>query len=185
MRKSAMPEAARLVTAEELERMSRPRCELVDGRLVEMSPVSLDHGRVVLQFGSLLQSYVNRLRLGVVGTEVGFKLASNPDTVRGPDLAFLRRDRVATARPRGFVDGAPDLAVEVLSPEDRPGEVRRKINEYLTCGASLVIIVDPETKTVDVHRQNLPSTRVTDADAVLDLDSAIPGFHCTLREIFD
>lgn len=180
-----MHEASRLVTAEELERSARPRCELVEGRLVEMSPVSFDHGRVVLQFGSLLHSYVNRLQLGAVGTEVGFKLASNPDTVRGPDLAFIRRDRLAAIRHRGFVDGSPDLAIEVLSPEDRPGEVRRKIDEYLTRGASLVIIADPEAKTIDLHRQDVPVTRLTDADAVLELDDVIPGFRCTLSQIFD
>ena len=185
MRKAVMPEATRLVTAEELERMSRPRCELVEGRLVEMSPVNLTHGAVVVQLAAHLHGYVHPRALGKVVSEVGFKLASNPDTVRGPDIAFLRRDRVAIARPRGFVDGAPDLAVEVLSPEDRPGEMRRKINEYLTRGASIVVIADPETKIVDVHRQNLPVTRLTDADAVLDLDSVIPGFRCTLKEIFE
>jgi len=180
-----MPEATPLITAEELERMSRPRCELVEGRLVEMSPVNLKHGEVVVQFAARLHGYVHPRSLGVVVSEVGFKLASNPDTVRGPDIAFLRRDRATTASPRGFVDGSPDLAVEVLSPEDRPGEMRRKINEYLTRGASLVVIADPEAKTVDVYSQNLPLTRLTDPDAVLDLESVIPGFRCTLKEIFE
>src|SRR5262245_46917777 len=130
MRRQAMHEATRLVTAEELERMPDFRGELVEGRLVEMSPVNLDHGMVVLQLGSLLQRHVRKGQLCVVGTEVGFKLASNPDTVRGPDIAFIRQDRMASVRRRGFVHGPPDLAIEVLSPDDRPGEIRKKIAEY-------------------------------------------------------
>jgi Uma2 family endonuclease len=180
-----MHEATHLVTAEEFERMPDFRGELVEGRLVEMSPVNLDHGRVVLQLGSLLQRHVREARLGVVGVEVGFKLASNPDTVRGPDIAFMRQDRLATARRRGFVHGSPDLAIEVLSPDDRPGYMRKKIEEYLTRGTSLVVIVNPDKRTVVLHRKAVAATTLSGEDEMLDLDAVIPGFRCTLKQIFE
>src|SRR5262245_17910253 len=106
-----------LVTAEELARLPEDGCryELVEGRLVRMSPVSFDHGRVVLRIGFLLSRHLEQRPAGVIGTEIGFELASNPDTVRGPDIAFVRNERVPPTGSRGFVKGPPDLAIEVLS----------------------------------------------------------------------
>ena len=123
-----MPESARLVTAEELERFPSDdrRYELVDGRLVRMSPVNFDHGRIVMQLGALLHLHLKGQPSGVVVADVGFKLASNPDTVRGPDIAFLLKDRVPSPGGRGFYKGHPDLVIEVLSPEDRPGRCGSK-----------------------------------------------------------
>ena len=95
-----MHEATRLVTAEELERRPDLRCELVEGRLVEISPVNLDHGRLVLQLGALLNAHLRGRSLGIVGAEIGFKLASDPDTVRGPDIAFVRQERVPGRDPK-------------------------------------------------------------------------------------
>jgi Uma2 family endonuclease len=179
-----MPEATRLVTAEELEQMSRPRCELVEGRLVEMSPVNLDHGTIVVQLTALLHGHVQPRSLGAIVIEVGFKLASNPDTVRSPDIAFIRAERVATARRHGFVDGPPDLAIEVLSPEDRAGEIRQKTHEYLTRGTSVVVIVNPDDRTVVMHRPGTSTIRLSGPDDVVDLNDVVPGFRCTLTQIF-
>jgi Uma2 family endonuclease len=181
-----MHEATRPVTAEELER--RPdlrRFELVEGRLVEVSPVGPEHGRVVMQLGALLLLHLRGRRLGLVGTEIGFKLASKPDTVRGPDIAFIRQDRLPSLRRRGFVDGPPDLAIEVLSPEARPSELRRKTEEYLTRGVPLVVIVDPDERTVTLHPRGAPATTLRDPDDVLDLSLVIDGFRCRLEEIFE
>ena len=180
-----MHETGRFVTADELER--RPdlrRFELLEGQLVEMSPVGPEHGRVVLQLGSLLHHHLRGRRLGIVGTEIGFKLTSNPDTVRGPDLAFIRQDRLPSRR-YGFVDGPPDLAIEVLSPDDRPGEMRAKIDEYLTRGVPLVVIVDPDERMVTLHPRGAPETTLRDLDDVLDLSFVIDGFRCRLEEIFE
>jgi Uma2 family endonuclease len=180
-----MHEAPHPVTAEELERRPDLRCELVEGRLVEVSPVGPEHGRVVLQLGSLLHRHLRGRRLGIVGTEIGFKLASNPDTVRGPDLAFIRQDRLPLLRLQGFVDGPPDLAIEVLSPEAWPSEMRGKIEQYLTRGVPLVVIVDPDERTVTLHPRGAPATTLRGQDDVLDLSLVIDGFRCRLEEIFD
>jgi Uma2 family endonuclease len=180
-----MHEATRLVTAEELERMPEFRGELVEGRLVEVSPPNFEHGAVVVRLASLLHTCTRLKALGTIVVETGFKLASNPDTVRGPDIAFVSQERLATMRRRGFVNGPPDLAIEVLLPDDRPGEIRKKIGEYLTRGASLVVIVDPDEKAVDVHRRGGSVTTLMNLDDVLDLDDVISGCRCTLKQIFE
>ena len=178
--------SARLVTAEELERFPSDdnRFELVAGHLVPMTPVSFAHGRTVIQFGSLLHEYIRKRKLGVVVAEVGFILATDPDTVRAPDLAFLRPEHIPTPDPRGFWPGAPDLAVEVLSPDDRPGEMRLRIDEYLTSGVDAVIIVDPDLKSVELHRPSRAMLTLADANT-LDLDDVLPGFHCRVGEMFE
>src|SRR5262245_28456893 len=121
-----MPGIERLITAEEFERMpSDERYELVEGRLVPMSPVNVEHGSIVMQVGYLLKHFLKSHPIGTVVSESGFTLARNPDTVRGPDIAFIRSDRMPPpqARKRGFPAMAPDAVVEVLSPDDRLGEV--------------------------------------------------------------
>ena len=179
-----MSETTRLVTAEELERFPSDdwRYELVAGRLIQMSPTALPHGIVVARVLSILHRHAEANNLGVVVPEVGFKLASNPDTVRAPDVAFLRRDRIPARK--GFVDGPPDLAVEVLSRDDRPGEVRAKIEDYLTSGVLLVLAIDPDDLTATIHRRLTPPITLS-GDDVIDLDDILPGFRCSVQEIFE
>jgi Uma2 family endonuclease len=183
-----MSEIARLVTAEEFERMPEDdldRYELVEGRLVRMSPVSFDHGRIVAQLLFILQSHLKQSPSGVVLTDVGFKLATNPDTVRGPDIAFLRSDRLPPKGMRGFVKEPPDAVIEVLSPDDRPSEMRRKTAEYLDKGVPLVVVVDPKDAKVTLFRPASEPLILRQQNAVLDLSDVIPGFRCTLREVFE
>jgi Uma2 family endonuclease len=178
--------SAHLVTAAELERFPSDdnRYELVAGHLVPMTPVSFAHGRTVIQFGALLHEYTRKRKLGVLVTEVGFILVTDPDTVRAPDLAFLRQKRIPAPDPRGFWPGSPDLAVEVLSPDDRPGEVRSKVDEYLTSNVAAVIVVDPDLKSVELHRPSRAMLRLAGADT-LDLDDVLPGFHCGVADVFE
>jgi len=121
--------------------------------------------------------------VGTIGADVGFKLASNPDTVRGPDIAFVRRDRVPTSG-RGFFTGAPDLVIEVLSPDDRSGAVRAKTEQYLATGVPVVVIVDPEERTATTFRPGFPPVALASPNDVLDLSDAITGFRCSLNDIF-
>ena len=182
-----MSGTARLVTAEELERMPDDplnRYELVEGRLIRMSPVSFDHGRIVVRLSVLLQRHLDETPVGAVGTDVGVKLASNPDTVRGPDIAFVRSDRVPARGTRGFLKQSPDAVIEVLSPDDRPSEMRRKIAEYLAKGVAVVSVVDPRDETVTSYRPAGSAVTLRDENDLLDLSDVIPGFRCSLREIF-
>jgi Uma2 family endonuclease len=186
--KQTMQETARLITAEEFEALPGHdhHYELVMGRLVpRMSPVGLRHGEVVSRIILRLMHHTEKNSLGLVGPELGVKLTSDPDTVRGPDVAFVRRERIPATRPRGFFVGAPDLAVEVLSPDDRPREVRVKVENYLEHGTTVVLVVDPDHNSVTVFRRAAPPIRLNDDDDVIDLDDAVPGFRCTVREIFE
>jgi Uma2 family endonuclease len=183
----SMPQPTHLVTAEQLERMPHDdyRYELVQGRLIRMSPVGAMHGAVTAALLTMLRQHAKARNLGAVWTEVGFKLAVNPDTVRAPDVAFVARDRIQRSGiPKGFWRGAPDLAVEVLSDDDRPSEVRSKIHEYLTHGVPVVLVIDPDANTLVVHRRLSPSLTLT-IDDTLDLADIVDDFRCSVREIFE
>ena len=127
---------------------------------------------------------MSRNRLGTVLTDVGFTLARNPDTVRAPDIAFIRQERLP-ANPRGFCNGPPDLAVEVLSGDDRRSEVAAKIEDYLAHGVRAVVVIDPDAATVEVVRRGRPGTVLAAPDARVELSDVVPGFGCDVREILD
>jgi Uma2 family endonuclease len=181
----SMSETVRLVTAEEFEKLPGDdhRYELVEGRVVRMSPVGYLHGRIVVNLATLLNQHVKARRLGVVLTEVGFMLASKPDTVRAPDIAFIAGQRLPPD-PRGFWQGAPDLAIEVLSRDDRPSEISLKVTEYLTHGVALVAVIDPDARAIAVHRPPAVHAVVRGGD-LLDFDPVVPGFRCALTDVFD
>src|SRR5229473_1687879 len=131
----------RLVSADEFARITDDdyRYELVQGQVIRMSPPGCMHGKIAGRLFALLDRYVTANDLGTVVVETGFKLASNPDTVRAPDVSFVRQERIATQGTLvGFWDGPADLAVEVRSPDDRLLELEHKANEYLTHGVRLV-----------------------------------------------
>lgn len=181
-----MSYSARLVTADELERMPEDdfRYELVRGRLIRMSPVAPRHGGVTVTLASLLWTHVRAHRLGRVWTEVGFRLFDNPDTVRAPDVAFVTADRLPAPDAAGFYRGAPDLAIEVLSPDDRPADVRRKVRDYLSAGTPMVVVVDPAARTVTVHGRRATPRIFRDADT-LDLDPIVAGFRVSVGSVFE
>jgi len=174
-----------ITTAEQLLRaQDLGRCELVHGDLVMMSPAGFEHGRIVVRITRPLAEFVEQQKLGVVtGAETGFHIARDPDTVRAPDVAFLRATRVPAEPERGFFPGAPDLAVEVLSPEDRASEVLAKVREWLGAGAEAVWVVDPTTETVSVYRS--PNrAEVLGQEDVLTGGELLPGFRVPVSEIF-
>jgi Uma2 family endonuclease len=182
-----MSTAARPVTAEELLRMSHDgvRRELVKGELRTMAPAGFDHGAVIDNVQFLLSRHVREHKLGVVvGAETGFKLSIDPDTVRGADVAFVSAERLAgRERPRGFWPGAPDLAVEVVSPTDTVDEIEEKVDDYLRAGARLVWVVNPRRRTVTVYRPGAQPVLLTE-DQELTGEDVVPGFRCHVREFF-
>ena len=178
----------RLVTAEEFARMPEDdldRYELVEGRLVRMTPVNADHGRTVAQITYLLKAHLKNRPAGIAVVETGFTLASNPDTVRGPDVAFLRQEGAPAPGTRGFPRIAPDALFEVLSPDDRPAEVRAKIDEYMRRGVHLVVVVDPDDKTVVAYRPGTQPLTLREDSGVLDMADVIAGFTCRVSDIFE
>ncbi len=175
-----MPAPA-LISAEDLPRLSPPhkRTELVRGVMIVSEPTGFRHGVVAVRLVQLLANYVSERGLGLVLGEAGFKLESDPDTVRGPDVSFVSRDRVPDPLPKGYAAFAPDLAVEVLSPNDRPGEVLAKVADYLSAGSRLVWVVDPERRHARIYRADGGEALVGE-DGALDGEDVVPGFSCRL-----
>lgn len=163
------------MTAEELFTMADDgfRYDLVKGELRKVSPAGSEH---VVEANDLGE---------VFGAETGFKLASNPDTVRAPDVAFVRNERIPQEGiPKAFWPGAPDLAVEVVSPGDSFDEVEEKINDYLTAGVCLIWIISPKRRTVTVHRPQTEAQTLTEND-MLDGRDVVEGFRCSVARILN
>ena len=161
------------------------RYELVKGELRKMSPAGGEHGVVVVNATLLLGQYVKTNGLGVCcGAETGFKIASDPDTVRAPDLAFVSRERIPEdGVPKKFWQGAPDLAVEVVSPGDTYSEVEEKVEQWLAAGARAVWVFDPKRRSATVYRSMTDVTRLSEGDE-LDGGEVVQGFRCKVSEIF-
>ena len=174
------------MTADELLRTPLPdkRVELVRGVLVVREPAGFRHGTVSAALARLLGDHVAGHRLGlVVAAETGFKLSSDPDTVRAPDVAFVASARLPDPEYPGYPALAPDLVVEVLSPGDRPGETLAKVGDWLTAGSRLVWVVDPGRREARVYRQDGSETLLGESD-VLTGEDVVPGFACSLSSVF-
>ena len=157
------------------------RCELVRGELSMMLPTGGRHGRLAMRIGHALADFVDREGLGeVLAAETGFLLARNPDTVRAPDVAFVRRGREIGD---GFIDGPPELAVEVLSPGDRRGYVQEKVAEWLEAGTNRVWVVDPSEQSVTVHVLDREPWALG-VDEILRGGPVLPGFELLLARLF-
>jgi Uma2 family endonuclease len=182
-------EYARPLTVEEFERLPEGagKQELVDGRVVELAPVGDVHGLVAGEVHAALRAYVRRRRrggrpAGHVRIETGYQLRPGPPGTRGtraPDVSYYR----ARPQTRGIVRGAPDLAVEVLSPDEGPAAVQDKVAEYLAAGVPLVWVLDTAREAVTVHVPGQPA-RVLGSAEVLTGDEVLPGFRLPLVELW-
>ncbi len=175
--------SADLITAEQVARYpySERSCELVDGRVVDMSPASWQHGRIAGRVMRVLVPWTNEHGGDVVSAETGFLLRRDPDTVRAPDVAYLCAGREVRASP--FVDGAPDVAIEVLSPDARTGETARRVRDYLDAGATRVWMIDPDNRTLTVHSPPNLAVVLGETDVLRD-DEALPGFELAIASLF-
>ena len=175
----------RLMTAEELLALPDDGAhtyELVRGELVTMSPAGGDHGDISMEIGSRLREFVRTHRLGkVYSSDTGFVIARNPDTVRQPDVSFVAAHRVV--KTSKYVPVAPDLVVEVISPNDAYSDVEEKVGEYLAAGTRMVIVVDPRRQTATV---NTPAgtSKLTINDTLNGAD-VVPGWSLPLRDLFE
>jgi len=177
----------RLVTAEDLLKLPDDgfRYELVKGELTRMPPAGNLHGKRAMSLGWRLAQHVEANDLGIVyAAETGFLLATDPDTVRAPDIAFVSKKRIVEIGEfEGYWPGAPDLAVEVVSPSDTYTEVEEKVEEYLESGAKAVWVVNPRRKTVSTYHSLTEVTILTEQD-ILEGGTIVPGFPCRVGDIF-
>ncbi len=157
---------------------------LVRGEVVETMPPGGRHGVIAALLISLLLLWTRTGARGVVGVESGFVLARKPDTVRAPDVFYVRPSRIpANGVPVAFWEIAPDLAVEVVSPTESAEEIREKVRDYLAAGTSLVWVVYPGTEEVVVHTPD-GLARTLGVDDTLSAPDALPGFSCGVAELF-
>ena len=177
------------LTVDEFERLpgGEGKQELHDGRVVEMAPGGGAHGVVVIELGARLRDHV-RARggraYGRVTTETGYVLwPDRPRESRAPDLAFISAEHAPRPWPRRLVRAVPDLAVEVRSPDDRPGDIRLKVREYLDAGVPLVWVLDPGREAVVYDGRAGAVTRLG-AGHVLDGGTVLPGFRLPLADLW-
>ncbi len=177
----------RPVTVEELLRTPDDglRRELVRGEVRTMAPAGNVHGRIVMNLAWSLADHVKSRNLGVVfAADTGFKISSDPDTVGAPDAAFVRRERVeAVGDTEGYWPGAPDLAVEVVSPNDRFAEVEEKVAGWLAAGTRMVIVANPHGKTVTVRRSEREAVILSEGETVEGGEVA-PGWTLPVADVF-
>lgn len=176
-----------LVTSEQLERIvgSGP-CDLVEGRIVRLPPTGGEHGRIEGRLYAWLDAFVAPRGLGqVLVGEVGIVTRRDPDTVRGADVLFISTERYARlSRPSGYLDVPPELVVEILSPWDKPSDVVVKLRDYFAAGVDAVWVVDPQTRTVRIHRSADDFRTLTVRDT-LTAEGPLDGFSVPVARLFE
>lgn len=175
-----------MLTAADVERISLPdkQVELLRGQLVVREPPGTRHGAIAAKLTCHLGVFVEGQGLGIVfAQDTGFKIAADPDTVRAPDVAFVRRERADRIPARGYAELAPDLLAEVLSPDDAPAEVLAKVADWLSAGTKVVWVVDPQRSEIRVYRRDGSLTVLRGNDS-LEGEDVLPGFACRLSDVF-
>lgn len=177
------------VSDDDLSRAPRDgrKYERVDGAM-RVTPAGFRHGAISMRLGARLLAFVSERGLGhVVDSSTGFRWPSRtpgaPDDVRSPDVSFVAAGRLPDERePEGYAALAPDLAVEVASPTDRPADVLSKVGAYLDAGTRLVWVIDPEKRTAAIYR-SMTGVRAVAVDGVLEGEDVVPGFACPLKDV--
>ena len=179
--------AQKLITAEEFIKMPSPpdgsKQELVRGEIITM-PRGFRHGVCQLRAARVLDNYAGSTKRGRVTVETGVVIERDPDTVRGPDVSFWSFERLPLDQePEGYPDVAPDVCVEILSPDKRLKRILEKLREYFAKGVRMVWIIDPEDRTVTVYR-SAEEGRLLHESATLAGEDVLPGFSCRVAEFF-
>ena len=174
-----------LLTAEEFfATCPFDRAELINGKVVELMPVGESHGYLAVKISFALEQWIRKNRAGRVYVEAGFVLARHPDLVRAPDVAFLNSEALPSAQLlSGFIDGAPTLAVEIISPNDKWQDVEAKVLLYLDKGTRAVWIVDPDSQSITVRTAS--AATVYRGQSTLKGESVLPDFEMALSEVFE
>lgn len=159
--------------------------ELVKGKLIHMAPAGHPHGYYEGNFALELGIFIRRKKLGRILTgEVGIYTSRNPDTVRGADVAFISNERLAQVKSQSFLDVAPELIVEVLSPDDRWNDVTEKLSEYFDIGVNVVWIAEPKHRRVHIYR-SLTDISIVGPDDELTEADVLPGFKVLVSTLFE
>ena len=175
-----------LMTAEDFLNMPEDgsRYELIMGELVKMSPPGQYHAEIGSIVDGSLGPHARGEGIGKVYTEYGYILSFGPDTVRAPDLSFVSQARLdAIGETSGYWPGAPDLAIEIVSPSDRLSDVADKVREWLDAGTLMVAVINPRNRTVEIHRPPADVEILAEGDT-LDGADVVPGWRIAVADIF-
>ena len=177
--------SSKLITADELLKMGDiGRCELLHGELIMMSPAGAEHGVVAMRLGRFIGAYVDDNALGLAfGAETGFKLDADPDTVRAPDASFVRMERIKGGITKKFFAGAPDLAVEVRSPDDSRRDLIDKVNYWLAKGTTSVWVADPKSMDITIYQTGKEPV-VFGPEQTLRDEATLPGFELPVASVY-
>jgi Uma2 family endonuclease len=160
------------------------RAELIEGRLIRMSPTGYAHGYIEINLAGILREFVNQHHLGkVFGGEVGIYTHHNPDTVRGADVAYVSNERLAQIHSRSYLDIAPELIVEILSPDDRWDDLMDKLDEYFAIGVQMVWVADPKRQQIFIYHSVTEVERLTLNDQLTG-GTVLSGFQVAVAEVF-
>jgi Uma2 family endonuclease len=174
-------------TADDLWELSAgpARYELIEGELIEMSPTGFEHSDLALDLGARVWSYLRSNPIGrASGADGGYRLQRDPDIVLAPDISFVQAERLPPRHQRKkYLELAPDLAVEVVSPSDSAEAVTRKVLIYLKHGTKLVWVVEPDQRVVTIYRQDR-TAKILTTDDILDGEEVLPGFTLPVAELF-
>ncbi len=172
-----------LMTAAEFERLPDDgnQHELDEGELIVMPPPMLRHGQIQALLAHLLRGFVAERKLGLVATECGFRLSD--ETVRGPDVVFLRQERLSLLDFHHYSTAPPDLVVEILSPDVNARQFNRRIGQYLTSGVHTLWVLDPDSETVNIYQKG--GVRMLGPDDTIDAPELLPGFSALVRSLFE
>jgi len=175
-----------LLTADALEQMpddDSVQIELDEGELITMPPAGWRHGRCGVRIITILETFTRARQLGLVYTpDTSFRLKD--DTVRAPDVAFIRQDRVAAAHVGDYIHGHPDLAVEIFSPSDSARQLMRKVKQYFAAGTHTVWIVYPVREEVQILEAT-GADRLLQGDDPIEAPELLPGFSVPISEFFE
>lgn len=184
MQAPTAPPETKLITGEELLAMGDiGPCELIDGRIVPMSPTGGEHGDIEMTLGFALKAFVQQRGSGkVLSGEVGIYTRRNPDRVRGADIVFVSKERLQKI-PEGFLEVAPELVVEIISPSDRWSDMRRKIDEYFAIGVQWIWVVEPEDQVVQIYHSRTDARELTKNDTLVG-EGVLEGFNLPVASLF-
>jgi len=184
---ATLPQTETLLTGEDVLALGDiGPAELVAGRLVPMSPTGFEHGNYERIISEHLSAFVKSRKLGKVAVgEVGIYTRRNPDTTRAADVVYISQGRLAQRKSkRGYLDVAPELVVEVLSPDDAWSDVTQKLREYFAAGVALVWVTDPASRAVYAYRSLTDVREFSGADTLTG-DDVLPGFSVSVDKFFE
>lgn len=160
------------------------RDEVSRGHLVREPQPGDQHGAITVEMVTILNNWLKEHPIGKLRTHSGFRLSRTPLTIRGPDIAFIRRQRLDTVLESPFFEGAPDLAIEIVSPSNTASDLQEKIAEYMEAGTYAVWVIYPRTRSVVVHDAN-GEIRMLSRRDTLTAPELLPGFEFPVERIFE